>query len=81
MGKISEKGIMKEGHINPAQPAKTRFDLIISDLKKKAIFLIKIHPLNSKKFYYFLMIDFTFQIKNRNIVKKRDFPQSAILFI
>jgi len=35
MGKISEKGIMKEGYINPAQPAK-------QDLKKKAIFFIKI---------------------------------------
>jgi hypothetical protein len=39
MGKISEKGIMKEGYINPAQPAKQGLIKLYQTSKKMQYFL------------------------------------------
>jgi len=41
MGKISEKGIMKEGYLKPCPASTTRFDLIIANYQKKTNFFKK----------------------------------------
>jgi len=38
MGKISEKGILKEGYLKPCPASTTRFDLIITNYQKKTNF-------------------------------------------
>jgi len=41
MGKISKKGIMKEGCLKPYPASKAGFEFIITELKKSSILFVK----------------------------------------